>query len=265
MPTDREVAGPVAVFLFAHQDDEFGVYDCIARSARVGTVVCAYFTDGAAGGDPQRRDAESRDVLRRLGVAPQNVHCFGSAVGIPDGRLYEHLDTVAVHLAGVIDAQPTSALVHVLAWEGGHPDHDGLHAVAASLMQARGRLAQLRQFSLYHGFRCIGPFFRVLSPLAQNGPAERWRIGIVDRFRQLRHCLRYSSQRKTWIGLFPFVALRILLRGRQSLQHVDITRLDQRPHEGPLYYERRGFLAYERMREAVAAWRSRLPIRGGRT
>lgn len=257
MKAEGAAGGPVSVFLFAHQDDEFGVYECIARSARVGRVVCAYLTDGGAGGDPQRRDAESRDVLRRLGVPPQNVQFLGSAVGIPDGRLHEHLDTVALHVGAVIDAQPESALVHVLAWEGGHPDHDGLHAVTAVLMHARGRLDRLRQFPVYHGFGCPGPFFRVLSPLAQNGPVERSRIGVVDRFRQLRHCLRYPSQRRTWIGLLPFVALRLLSRGRQSLQRVQLARIAERPHEGPLYYEKRGFLAYERMREAIDAWRSR--------
>lgn len=257
MPAEGAVAGPVAVFLFAHQDDEFGVYECIARSAKAGKVVCAYLTDGGAGGDPQRRDAESREVLRRLGVPPENVQFLGTVAGIPDGRLHEHLDAVAQRVAGVLDAQPESALVHVLAWEGGHPDHDGLHAVTAVLMHARGRLAQLRQFPVYHAARCPGPFFRVLSPLVQNGPVERWRIGIVDRFRQLRHCLRYPSQRKTWMGLFPFVALRLLWRGRQSLQRVQLARIAERPHEGPLYYEKRGFLRYERMREAIDAWRSR--------
>ncbi|HAK90971.1 MAG TPA: PIG-L family deacetylase, partial [Massilia timonae] len=38
---------PVALFLFAHQDDEFGVFERIATLRRQGVrVACAYLTDG---------------------------------------------------------------------------------------------------------------------------------------------------------------------------------------------------------------------------
>jgi hypothetical protein len=62
----------------------------------------------------------------------------------------------------------------------------------------------------------------------------------------------YPSQAKTWLGLFPFVALAMLLRGRQSMQAVQVERVRQRPHTGKLYYEKRGFLAYETLAQAIA-------------
>ncbi|MCB9885824.1 MAG: PIG-L family deacetylase [Planctomycetes bacterium] len=247
-----------ALFLFAHQDDEFGVFAEIERRAREGEVTCAYFTDGAAAGDPARRDAESLAVLRRLGVAAERVHFFGVKHGIADGRLCESLPTVAARVAALLDELPADARVFVSAWEGGHQDHDGLHAVTATLLHERGRIAQLRQFPLYNAARCVGPFFRVLSPLAENGPVEGLRLSWGERLRQLRHCWRYPSQWRTWLGLFPFVLLHMLLRGRQSLQAVDPARLAQRPHAGRLFYERRGLSSWQRMQEQLAA------LRGGR-
>lgn len=247
--------GAASLFLFAHQDDEYGVFEVIRRAAAAGSVTCAYFTDGAAAGDPARRDAESLAVLRRLGVPAERVHFFGVSHGIADGRLCDSLPAVGERVAALLDALPASADVYVSAWEGGHQDHDGLHAVVTTLMQARGRIAQLRQFPLYNAAGCFGPFFRVLSPLAANGPVEALRLGWGERLRQLRHCWRYPSQWRTWLALFPFVVLHMLLRGTQSLQAVDPNRLAQRPHAGRLFYERRRLSTWETMQQQLAAWR----------
>lgn len=255
MPIDGSDGGAASLFLFAHQDDEFGAFAAIAAAAVRGPVTCVYLTDGAAGGDPERRDAESRAVLARLGVPATNVHCVGRARGIADGRLVDNLDRVAAVVGEHLDGAPT-AQVYVAAWEGGHPDHDGLHAVTTVLLQRRGRLADGRQFPLYHGHRRRGPFFRVLSPLAANGPVTSHRLPLGARLRQLRLCLSYPSQAKTWCGLFPFVATRILFAGNQALQPLSLARLDERPHDGPLYYERRGFATFAALQAALSAWRA---------
>ena len=252
MPTEVDVIP--ALFLFAHQDDEFAICDRIEHHASRGGAICAYLTDGGAAAAPARRNAESLDVLGRLGVQPSHVHFLGEACGVPDGRLHEHLPTVAEQLAALFATVPAEALVYLPAWEGGHPDHDGLHAVAATLLQARGRLDRAWQFSLYHGRGCVGPFFRVLSPLRENGPCTRHRIPLGRRLAYFRHCLRYPSQWKTWLGLSPFVLLHHLGCAHQELQRIDPARLRARPHPGRLYYEARGFLTYAELHDAIARW-----------
>lgn len=248
-------AARTSLFLFAHQDDEFGVLAAIGDARRAGErVVCAYFTDGSLGGDPAVRDAESRAVLQRLGVELADVHFFGVTHGVRDGRLFESLPQVAELVGRLLDDVPAGSLVHTLAWEGGHHDHDALHAVVVRALQQRGRLDFGRQFSLYNAFRRPGPFFRVLTPLAANGPVVRRRLGLRERLAQLRVCLSYPSQRRTWLGLFPFVALHMLWHGDAALQPLSVARLGERPHAGPLYYEKRGFLAYEVLRAALDAW-----------
>lgn len=246
-----------ALFLFAHQDDEFGVFqriaDCRARGLR---VACAYLTDGAtAAASASQRNAESLAVLARLGVDSADITFAGAQLGIGDACLPRHLPAAAQWLRGWLDRFASLDSLHVTAWEGGHHDHDALHALAVTIAGERGLLARTFQYSLYQGAGLPGPLFRVLAPLPQNGHVSNSPIAWAARGRYLGHCLSYPSQRATWIGLFPFVLLHYLLRGVQTLQPVSTARLRERPHGGPLYYEKRKFFTWEQMAQAIAAWR----------
>ncbi|MFC0166883.1 PIG-L deacetylase family protein [Pseudoduganella danionis] len=250
MPTDS------ALFLFAHQDDEYGVYAAIADCVQRGlSVRCAYFTC-AAGTLAAQRNAESLAVLARLGVAPQAVSFAGDTLGIADASLPQHLGAAAHWLAQWLDQAGTIDSLYVTAWEGGHHDHDALHALACSVAAQRGLLGRLKQYALYNADGCPAPWFRVLSPLPQNGPVQRSRLPWRQRWQHLRLCLMYPSQRRTWLGLFPFVLLHYLLRGQQQLQAVALERLQQRPHDGPLYYENRRFYRWEQLQQDLAQWRA---------
>jgi LmbE family N-acetylglucosaminyl deacetylase len=255
MPTDR----PAALFLFAHQDDEFGVFQRIVDCRRQGLrVACAYLTDGAtARAGAAQRNRESRTVLAALGVDGGDIAFAGEQLGIGDARLPLHLDTAARWLEDWLDRFPSIDSLHVTAWEGGHHDHDALHALAVTIGARRGLLARSWQYPLYQAAGLPGPWFRVLAPLAANGPASTWTIPWAARLAYLRHCLSYRSQRATWIGLFPFVLLHYLRSGTQALQPVDPARLAQRPHPGPLYYEKRGLFSWQDMARLLAAWNTR--------
>jgi LmbE family N-acetylglucosaminyl deacetylase len=262
MPIEHAPAGreaPAALFLFAHQDDEFGVFQRIAACRAEGRhVACVYFTDGAtATATVAQRNVESLAVLARLGVGRDAVCFAGQQLGIGDGQLPQHLQRAARWLDGWLDGFGEIDSLHVTAWEGGHHDHDALHALAVTAAERRGGLlARTWQYSLYQAAGLPGPLFRVLAPLPQNGPARRWPIPWRARWAYLRHCLSYPSQRKTWLGLFPFVLLHYLLRGTQTLQPVAPARLEQRPHPGPLYYEKRRFFTWDEMNRLLRAWRA---------
>lgn len=253
MPTE---AAHAALFLFAHQDDEFGVFqrilDCRRRGLR---VACAYLTDGQTGtASAAQRNRESLAVLARLGVAPQDVFFAGSELGIGDARLPLHLDAACAWIDAWLGRFALIDTLYVTAWEGGHHDHDALHALAVTLAAERGLLGRTWQFSLYQAKGLPGPLFRVLAPLPENGPAAAIRIPWRQRLQHLRACLSYPSQRNTWIGLFPFVLLHYLLRGVEQVQPVSPGRLREPPHAGALYYEKRKFFTWDRMTQALAAW-----------
>lgn len=259
MHTETRVSEPVALFFFAHQDDEFGVFQAILDERRQGRrVICCYLTDGGFGGvSVTRRNNESLAVLGKLGVVGDDVLFAGEALSIADGRLPENMEQAGAWIDAWLARFDSIQAIYVTAWEGGHHDHDALHAIVATVAQRRGHLAQCRQFALYNAFHCPGPLFRVHSPLAENGAVAYTAVPFADRLRFLRLCLSYPSQAKTWTGLFPFVVIHYLTDGRQATQGMDLRRLSQRPHDGLLYYEKRQFYQWEKMRASVQSWQAK--------
>lgn len=244
-----------SIFLFAHQDDEFGIFQNIIEDQRKGRqIVCAYLTDGGA--SSIRRNQESLAVLKKMGFQEQDIFFAGHALAIPDAGLPECLERAADWMHEWLAGFPQVKSIYVPAWEGGHHDHDALHAITVSVAHKIGVLTRVRQFPLYNGYRCAEPLFRVFLPLPLNGEVEKTRISWKSRFQFLRYCLSYPSQAMTWLGLFPFVTLHYLSSGMQMLQPVSYERICQRPHDGALYYERRGFYTWEKMAARLSHWRN---------
>ena len=249
---------PTALFLFAHQDDEFGVFQKIIDEQRIGRrVFCAYLTAGVfEGKSPLRRNRESLAVLKQLRVQEEDIFFAGHRLSIPDGGLPDHLDSAIEWIEDWFAGCQRVAAIYLPAWEGGHHDHDALHAIGVILAEKTGRLKVMRQFPLYNGYQCAGPFFRVLLPLPMNGPREVIKMTFANRLRFLRYCLSYRSQMSSWIGLFPFVLLHYIFFGTQTLQAVSLERIQHRPHAGPLYYETRSFYSWEKMFERLMVFDS---------
>lgn len=233
----------VALFFFAHQDDEFGIFQRILDElASERRVICIYFTNGGhAGVSASVRNSESIDVLSRLGVKNPDIIFAGADVGIADGSLPQHAGAAYDWLITWLAARDLPDILYVPAWEGGHQDHDALHALVVQAASRRGILDRTWQYPLYNAERCPAPLFRLLHPLRANGAVTSLIIPWRNRIQFLRHCLRYRSQRRSWLGLFPFLLLHYIFNGSQSLQPVCLYRLALRPHDGRLYYEARDF------------------------
>lgn len=252
MPINPNTGQPVALFLFAHQDDECGVYHEIEKSVQQRHfALCLYLTDGSYGGAaPEVRNRESRRVLMKLGVPNENIYFPGSALGIQDTRLCFSIPAATKAVAELLSSQPVASL-YCPAWEGGHPDHDALHVIASLIIEQKGIRGKCWQYPLYHGAKMKHAFFKALSPLAENGSSIAEIIPIRKRLTYLRYCASYPSQIKTWIGLLPFFAWHYLTDGHQYLQPVRLFPNDVRPHAGPLYYEKRGFLTWKEFENAT--------------
>ena len=243
-----------ALFLFAHQDDEVGVFQKILDEQRLGRrIVCAYFTDGVLQGQSSsRRNEESSAVLTQLGVKCDDIYFLGLSLSIPDAGLPDHLNEAMNWLSNWFTNCQEVASIYLPAWEGGHHDHDALHAIGVMVANETSHLHLVKQYSLYNAYRCIGPFFRVLYPLPGNGGFEVTTIPWSSRMRFLRYCLSYPSQVVTWLGLFPFVLLHYIFSGKQVLQPVCLERIAERPHSGPLYYEKRNFYTWKQMSDNLS-------------
>jgi LmbE family N-acetylglucosaminyl deacetylase len=234
-----------ALFVFAHQDDEIAAAARITYALQRGVEVsCVYLTDGQGRhATSQQRDAESRAVLAHLGVDLRRVHFAGSEERIPDGRLVEQLDR-ALELLEARVPEAVDELV-CLAWEGGHQDHDASHLVAAAFARRRGILDNSLELPLYQGYRMRGPFFQTLAPLRVGGAWNGRPIRISEGLRIAALCRFYRSQRKTWLGLLPPALIRLVIGHREWTRPVDLARLQEKPHEGPLFYERRFGVSWE--------------------
>ncbi len=255
MPIETMPASQGASFyLFAHQDDEFGVLHQIEQDLASGRQVSvAYLTAGTRSPmSPVRRNRESLRVLSALGVQSDQVFFAGEALGIDDGLLLDKLPEASAWLSHRLLYLTGNDRVYIPAWEGGHPDHDALHAVAVH--SCRSALCwTLRQYPLYNARGCRNPWFKVLSPIPENGDPTRSPIPWKSRARHLKLMLGYPSQWKSWLGLFPFTLWHYATSGAQSLQAVTPQRIHERPHDGPLYYENRQFSTWGKVNAAITA------------
>jgi LmbE family N-acetylglucosaminyl deacetylase len=242
-----------ALFFFAHQDDESGVFQKILDELSIGrNVSCVFFTTGVSKGhDASIRNSESQSVLTKLGVSKEDIYFVGDEVGISDGDLINNIQSAFTWLEQFLLENPAIVSMYIPSWEGGHPDHDILHAISVVVSQKYNLLDVTRQYSLYNGYRCIGPLFRTFAPLKANGSVESTKVSWRNRFRFLALCLQYPSQFKTWIGLFPMMFLHYVFFGTQNLQKVSTQRILERPHASLLYYERRNFSSYEKVSKKI--------------
>jgi len=227
------------LFVYAHQDDEIAGAARMLLARRNGDrVVCAYLTDGAARVAAPVRNEESRRALARLGVTDLLFAPF------PDGALPEHADGALAFLES--NAGDVSE-VWTLAWEGGHQDHDAAHVIALAFARSRG--VPCREQPLYNGFGTPTRFFRTMHPLGDGWTTRRIRRSEALRIVALARF--YKSQRKTWLGLLPEAIVKLVFLRREFTRDADPRRLASKPHDGPLFYERRFGYSWNRLSFAM--------------
>ncbi len=243
------------LFFFAHQDDEFGIYHLISESVKNGySVWCIYLTDG--GRKSSIRNLESLNVLTGMGVCQNQIFFKGSDLGIPDLGAADYLVEMSQWCSEFLEKFESIEAMYVPALEGGHSDHDALHAAVVFSVYKAKLENRLYQFPLYNAKNCRGPFYKVMSPISENGSIHFVNIPFRLRLCYLRKCVLYSSQMKTWIGLFPFAAFAYLVVGKQFYQNVQFERIWIKPHKGELYYEKRKFLSWETMKKHLLKLRN---------
>ena len=240
------------LFVLAHQDDESMTSTRIDWEVSAGhRVFCVFLTDGAGrGADPERRDRESLQVLARLGVEEANVFFLGSRHGLPDGDLADHVER-AYGLFEDTMAPHTIERVYCMAYEGGHPDHDVAHMLSLAFARRRGLLGRTWQMPIYNGYRMPWKLFRVHAPLPLRVRRCDRRLPFLFAMRHAFVWTGYPSQWRTWLGIFPDFFLQRAVFRRESIQSVDLRAVTERPHSGPLLYEKLMGVDYERFRLAV--------------
>lgn len=236
------------VYILAHFDDEYFATPLIARAG--GDQWLLYIADYATPALSARRLAESRTYLAGLGVPAERVIHVGAGSGALDGQVHRHLPDLLPRLtAALTRIGPVERFV-VTAWEGGHMDHDACAALAVQVAGA----TPIDQITLYNGPGLPGRLFRAGSPLAENGPLIRTRLSRAQWLAFAAGVRAFPSQGKTWLGLWPVMFANYLRKGFAH-QALAPARVGQRPHAGPLLYERMYGVTYAEVAASIrTAW-----------
>jgi LmbE family N-acetylglucosaminyl deacetylase len=231
------------VFILAHPDDEIAFAPLIDRLVREGKRVrLAFLTDGRSGGPPAVRKGETIRALASIGIDHSDL-LFGA---IHDGQLYRNLRGALEAVDKWCGSLRSIARIYTLAWEGGHPDHDAAHIVAAVFAAGRGLADRVRQVAFYRASdRWPAPLFTVSSPLPANGPVDSIALSSSERWLPVRLIRFYRSQWRSFAGLAPFMLWHAITRRTLELQPLNPRRLSERPTFGPLLYEVRNGVSGE--------------------
>jgi LmbE family N-acetylglucosaminyl deacetylase len=247
--------------VFAHQDDEYAAVPWLLEECAEGSdIACLYLTDGARRATAEQRDAETRDVLNALGIGEGSI--VNLTVGgkrISDGRLPERsLDALTALETWIEQGKFVPRRIYAPSYEGGHPDHDAAHLIAAALATKLGIAGDAWHVSLYNAYGCPRPFYSTMRQLPGSAPQRVAAMAARLRWSTAWLCFRYRSQLRTWLGLFPgaFYA-RVIARNERAVRF-DLARLTARPHAGELLYERMFGTTYAQFEEQTRAVRARL-------
>ncbi len=243
---------PAVLLILPHHDDEFFMANAVLKWRQNGTrVAVAYLTHGSMyGASTETRIKESDAALSWLGILPEDVHQIGIQDGIFDGSL--HLNMAAGYQALCkLSSRYQFEEICVLAWEGGHQDHDCAHYLGVLLARLHAKGAIVREFPAYNAYLRRKPFFNVMALIPRHAEVSTATVSLGERFTLLTMIRFYRSQRRTFLGLLPGLLARFFLW--RNIQSRRVEGIDYRnpPHGGGLLYERRFTMKFALVRQAI--------------
>ncbi len=233
-------------YLFAHQDDEFGIFIDILKKIKNNNIYVFYLTSGYKNKINKlrlsQRDLESISVLKKIGVKQKNIKFIGKELDIRCNKLYSGIDKAYNAVIKFAKKKIPNQII-TLSWEGGHEDHDACNLVGRKIAFKFGILKNSGEFSLYNAYKLRIIFFRVFNPINKRGNIIK--INFHERLLLIKLLFYYKSQVKIWIGLYPFVIFHYFFLGYNFIQPLNNDRSIKKPHSGKLLYEIRKFCKFE--------------------
>lgn len=235
------------VYIFAHQDDEFFCLPQLRKDAEEKKEVkLIYLTNGEFNNVCSSvRNLETLSTLFDLGIEANAVSFLGSILGISDGSLHRSASFVSRILAEIFTSIEIDN-IYIPCYEGGHQDHDSISFIINML--ALPTETKVYQFPLYNGYGVPFSFFRVMKNINGQVVSDK---SIRFKISDMKYIFNYRSQFKTFLGLAPFIMLRLLFNRTVTLVSYDSAYLKDRPHEGRLLYESRLGLSFRDVVDAI--------------
>ena len=232
-----------SIFIFSHQDDEFGVFELIRNAIKQShNVIIYYMTNGKINKSIPKnilyhRDLESLKVLKKIGVKEKNIFFFGRVNNIETCCLYKKLEYAYKILSQKIIKTPGKKIIYTHALEGGNEDHDACYAIVKKLINNFKDIQFAFQFPLYNSNTSFF-YYQVQKIIISNGKLIKIKTKFLNRLRYIGYLFYYKSQLRTWVGLYPFIVFNLLFRDYYCLQKIDKNLNIRKPHSGKLLYEK---------------------------
>lgn len=239
-------------YLFAHQDDEFGIFIDILKKMKHNNVYVFYLTSGYKDKIHKtklsKRDLESIRALKKIGVKKKNIKFIGKELDIRSNKLYLDVDkaykAIIEFSKKIIPYQITT-----LSWEGGHEDHDACNLIGRKVAFKFNIFKNSREFSLYNAYKSKLLFFRVFNPINKKGNIIK--INFYQRLFVIKLLFYYKTQLRIWFGLYPFVIFHYFFLGYNFIQPLNNNKLIKKPHSGKLLYEVRQFCEFQEFKRKL--------------
>ncbi len=235
------------IYLFAHQDDEFGVFSDIYRNKEENNIYIFYLTNGTSSAIKKNylsiRDRESIKVLTKLGIKKKNIFFLGKKSDVFCNQLYLNLNKVYNKLVKNLKKIGNIDMIVTHAWEGGHEDHDACNLISRKIASQFNIMHNSFEFYLYNSYKTRFIYFRVFNPLIKKG--KKIRSIFSERIFFISLLFNYKSQFKIWIGLYPFIIFHYLFYGYNFLSKLQKSIKIKKPHKGKLLYEKRKFCNFK--------------------
>lgn len=238
-------------YFLAHQDDEFGCFIKLEHDICNENTYVFYLTDGGNKINKNdilsRRDKESLKALKKLGLKSNNVFFIGRKLGVNHYSLYLNLEKVYKNINKIIKeiGKPSSIITH--SWEGGHEDHDASNLIGRRIALDFNIIKKSYQFSQYNGFRTLFLFYRVFNPINKKD-GKKFFAKLKKRIFFIKLLFIYTSQLKTWIGLYPFIISHYLFKNYNFMENMNKDKFVKKPHTKKLLYETRKFCTFKEFR-----------------
>ena len=240
------------IFLFSHQDDEIAVFKTIKDILNTNERIFIFFLTNGNISDfndidlISKREKESKKVLEKIGVKSENITFLGKSLGINSYNLLNNLENVYNKLSNFIEQLEDEIKIFTHAWEGGNIDHDSSFVLALKLMRNYSNIKYGYQFPYYNSYKMPFNFYRIFYPISINGHAVKSRISFNEKIEFIKYLFYYISQVKIWMGLYPFVIIKILTNNYNYLQEIKNNFELKKPHQNLLWYEKRKFVSFEK-------------------
>lgn len=227
----------VAVLL-PHMDDEVFIFPYLRKLKNENIDIEIFFLTKSEGRNnkynTKTREEESRRFLNKV-LPNSRVIFLGNLIEVLDLESHKKFEEIFLFLKENVSASIEQVLT--CNFEGGHPDHDTSFFLGQKL--AIYKSAELTTFNLYRAKFSKTIFFDVFSGLDATDESTQVKLKIRDLIDLFLVPIRYKSQWRTWLGLYPFMLTKKLIRRKIHVHRPKFIGAIDKPNKGRLLYEKR--------------------------